>query len=64
MIETMDRRLMPGDGVLEVERFASTLLDRGWEGVVSVEVLNSELCKLPVAEFARRAYESCARYWL
>jgi sugar phosphate isomerase/epimerase len=63
MRETMHRRVMPGDVVLELDRFASTLLDRGWEGLVSVEVLNQELRELPVAEFARRAYESTARYW-
>ena len=30
MRETMNRRAAPGEGVLELERFASTLLDRGW----------------------------------
>jgi sugar phosphate isomerase/epimerase len=62
--ETMHRRVMPGDGTFELGRFASTLLDRGWAGLVSVEVLSAELCELPVPEFARRAYESTARYWL
>jgi sugar phosphate isomerase/epimerase len=63
MRETMNRRVMPGDGTLELDRFASTLLDRGWEGVVSVEVLSQDLRELPVPEFARRAYTSTARYW-
>ncbi|OHV29010.1 MULTISPECIES: sugar phosphate isomerase/epimerase family protein [Pseudofrankia] len=63
MRETMHRRVMPGDGVFELDRFASTLLDRGFDGVVSVEVLNRELRALPVPEFARRAYASSARYW-
>ncbi|OAA27452.1 hypothetical protein UG55_1008103 [Frankia sp. EI5c] len=30
---------------------------------MSVEVLNRDLRALPVPEFARRAYESSARYW-
>jgi sugar phosphate isomerase/epimerase len=63
MHETMQRRVMPGDGVLELERFASTLLDRGYDGTVSVEVLNGELAQLPVPEFARRAHAAAARYW-
>jgi sugar phosphate isomerase/epimerase len=63
MEETMNRRVMPGDGVLALDRFASTLLDRGWEGVVSVEVLSRELRELPVPEFARRAYRAASRYW-
>jgi sugar phosphate isomerase/epimerase len=61
--ETMHRRVMPGDGTFELDRFASTLLDRGWAGLVSVEVLSAQLCRLPVPEFARRAYQSAARYW-
>jgi sugar phosphate isomerase/epimerase len=61
--ETMNRRVMPGDGTFELDRFASTLLDRGWAGLVSVEVLSAELGRLPVPEFARRAYQSAARYW-
>jgi sugar phosphate isomerase/epimerase len=63
MRETMDRRAFPGEGVLELDRFAATLLDRGWQGVVSVEVLNQELRELPVPEFARRAYSAAAPYW-
>jgi len=61
--ETMHRRAMPGDGTFALDRFASTLLDRGWAGLVSVEVLSADLCQLPVPEFARRAYQSTARYW-
>ncbi len=64
MDETMNRRAMPGHGTFDLERFASTLLARGWSGLVSVEVLSRELAKLPVAEFARLAYTSSARYWL
>jgi sugar phosphate isomerase/epimerase len=63
MHETMHRRVMPGDGTFELSRFASTLLERGWAGLVSVEVLSAELRELPVREFTRRAYQSTARYW-
>jgi sugar phosphate isomerase/epimerase len=62
--ETMERRLMPGDGILELDRFASTLLGRGWEGLVSVEVLNRDMRALPVPEFARLAHDAAARFWL
>ncbi|ADP83414.1 sugar phosphate isomerase/epimerase family protein [Pseudofrankia inefficax] len=61
--ETLHRRVMPGDGELDLDRFATTLLERGFDGLVSVEVLNAELRQLPVPEFARRAYDSTARYW-
>ena len=61
--ETMNRRVWPGEGTFELERFATTLRDRGWAGTVSVEVLNADLARLPVAEFARTAYATTARYW-
>jgi sugar phosphate isomerase/epimerase len=63
MKETMHRRAMPGDGILDLSRFAATLLDRGWAGLVSVEVLSAELRSQPVRQFAKLAYESTARYW-
>jgi sugar phosphate isomerase/epimerase len=63
MAETTNRRAWPGDGELELTRFASTLLDRGWDGVVSVEVISAELRLLPIVEFARQAYATTAPYW-
>lgn len=63
MHETMNRRAMPGEGAIDLARFASTLLGRGWSGTVSVEVLSEELRKLDIATFARRAHETTAPYW-
>jgi len=64
MFETMDRRAMPGDGELDLHRFSDLLIERGWSGWVSVEVLSAELRELEVEEFARRAYATSAPYWL
>jgi len=61
--ETMNRRALPGDGILDLERFAATLLGRGWNGLVSVEVLSDELRERPVSEVARLLHDSTARYW-
>jgi sugar phosphate isomerase/epimerase len=63
MRETTDRRELPGGGVLELERFASVLLDRGWEGLVSVEVLSSELRKWPVPDLVKRLRDATYPYW-
>jgi sugar phosphate isomerase/epimerase len=63
MGETMDRRVMPGEGTFDLDRFASTLLERGFDGTVSVEVLSRELLAVSMPEFARRAYAATARYW-
>jgi sugar phosphate isomerase/epimerase len=63
MVETMDRRSMPGEGEFDLHRFSDVLTGRGWTGWVSVEVLSAELRKLEVEEFARRAYETTLPYW-
>lgn len=63
MHETMDRRAMPGEGELDLARFARTLTERGWAGLVSVEVLSASLRQLDIGTFARRAYETTAPYW-
>jgi sugar phosphate isomerase/epimerase len=63
MHETTERRAFPGDGEFELSRFAQTLTGRGWAGLVSIEVLSSELRRLEVREFARRAFETTAPYW-
>jgi len=61
--ETLHRRALPGDGVLELDRFAGSFLDRGWDGIVSVEVLSAELRSLPVDEVVRRIRDSCTPFW-
>jgi sugar phosphate isomerase/epimerase len=61
--ETMHRRALPGEGVLELDRFATTLLERGWDGTVSVEVLSAELRALPVDVLVRRIYDATVPFW-
>ncbi|MBV8303324.1 MAG: sugar phosphate isomerase/epimerase, partial [Acidimicrobiia bacterium] len=63
MGETMNRRVLPGEGTFELDRFAATLLGRGFDGVVSVEVLSQELLALPVREVAQLSFRAAARYW-
>jgi sugar phosphate isomerase/epimerase len=61
--ETVDRRALPGDGELELARFARLFLDKGYTGAVSVEILNREMRAWPRDVFARRAFDAAARYW-
>jgi sugar phosphate isomerase/epimerase len=61
--ESLHRRAVPGEGVLELDRFAATLLDRGWDGTVSVEVLSAELRRLPVDAMVERLYATTSGYW-
>lgn len=62
--ETLHRRALPGEGILELRRFAAMLLERGWDGLVSVEVLSAELCELPADMLTGRLYATTAPYWL
>jgi sugar phosphate isomerase/epimerase len=61
--ETMQRRAMPGEGTFALERFASAVTAAGFDGYVSVEVLNRELRQLPVPSFLHRAFSATSRYW-
>ncbi|MGX9791267.1 sugar phosphate isomerase/epimerase family protein [Mycobacterium sp. MMS18-G62] len=62
--EALHRRALPGEGVLELGRFAATLLDRGYDSIVSVEVLNAQLRTELVDVLTRRLYDTTAAYWL
>lgn len=62
--ETMTRRTWPGAGELDLATFANTIIDTGWIGAVSVEVLLGDRARqYDVEEFARRAYSTAAPYW-
>jgi sugar phosphate isomerase/epimerase len=61
--ESLHRRALPGDGILELRRFADTFLDRGWDGTVSVEVLSAGLRGVPVDALVGRLYATAAQYW-
>jgi sugar phosphate isomerase/epimerase len=63
MAETMERRVLPGRGIFALERFAATLLERGYEGSVSVEVLSRDLRQLPLREFLGQAHRVTAAIW-
>ena len=61
--EALARRAMPGEGRFELERFCGLMRDKGFDGVVSCEILSDETRKLDLDEFARRVYSSSQRFW-
>jgi sugar phosphate isomerase/epimerase len=63
MAETLGRRAFPGEGEFDLEGYCARMRTKGFDGVVSVEILNDEWRRRDLAEFARRAYTSSARYW-
>jgi sugar phosphate isomerase/epimerase len=63
LAETLDRRALPGDGELELKRFAGLFREKGYAAPVSVEVLNREMRSWPRDVFAKRVYDAAIRYW-
>lgn len=52
--ETTHRRLVPGDGDLDLVGFVRTLRELGYTGPLGVEVYSDALAALPAAEVAQR----------
>ncbi|MFI6984800.1 sugar phosphate isomerase/epimerase family protein [Embleya sp. NPDC050154] len=61
--ECMSRRVLPGDGVFELGAFRDALAAKGYDGPVSVEVINPELAALGAVEYARAAWAAVERTW-
>jgi len=61
--ETVGRRVMPGEGSFELERFCQTIRAKGFDGVVSCEILSEETRRMDRDEFARQVYTSSRRFW-
>ncbi|HVQ49892.1 MAG TPA: TIM barrel protein [Mycobacterium sp.] len=62
--ESLHRRALPGEGILELDRFATTLREKGYDGIVSVEVLSAQVRELPVDVLVGRLYATTAPYWI
>ena len=61
--ETLGRRVMPGEGNFELVRFCDAIRAKGFEGVVSCEVLSDSTRHMDRGEFAGQVYESTRRFW-
>jgi sugar phosphate isomerase/epimerase len=61
--ETVSRRVFPGDGEFDLATYCERMRAKGFDGVVSVEVLNAELRDMELADFTRRAYTATSRFW-
>jgi hypothetical protein len=56
--DTMHRRALPGEGNLDLARFAQALRDRNFDGVISLEVLSDRWRSEPVESFISAARRS------
>lgn len=61
--ETVGRRVMPGQGSFELERFCKIFQDKGYEGPVSCEVLSDQTRNMDIAAFAQQLYTTSRVYW-
>lgn len=57
------RRVMPGEGALDLEGFARGIVGTGYDGSVALEVLNPTVASGDPALFARDAMSCSQRYW-
>jgi sugar phosphate isomerase/epimerase len=62
--ETVNRRAFPGEGEFELDRYCDVMRAKGFDGVVSVEVLETDFrARGDHDEFAKRAFDTSARFW-
>jgi sugar phosphate isomerase/epimerase len=63
MAETIGRRALPGEGVFELDRFCEVMRAKGFDGVVSCEILSDETRAMDLSEFAERVFTTSRRFW-
>ncbi len=61
--ETIHRRLMPGEGIFDLARFARVIQAVGYDGVVGIEILSRTTREQPVRQVAQQAMDSSRPYW-
>jgi sugar phosphate isomerase/epimerase len=64
MLETTQRRVLPGQGSFDLERYCRILIEKGYDGPVSVEILSEKMRDWSPEDFARGVFESSSPYWV
>ncbi|WP_343551695.1 sugar phosphate isomerase/epimerase family protein [Pantoea sp.] len=57
------QRLLPGDGIIDVDRFVDKLKSAGYSGPVGIEVFNDGLKAQPPEVAANKAWQALNRFW-
>jgi sugar phosphate isomerase/epimerase len=63
LAETIDRRVMPGEGNFDLKRFVACLRASGFDGVVGTENISRVTRFQPIEQVARKLMETAAPYW-
>lgn len=61
--ESMHRRVLPGEGVFDLRRFCDTVGAKGYDGVVSMEVLSEQWRDADLTKFARATLVAGRELW-
>ncbi len=61
--DSMHRRLLPGHGILPLGQFRDALVAKGYDGVLSVEVLSRAWRDRPIDEFAEATLAATKQVW-
>jgi sugar phosphate isomerase/epimerase len=63
LAETIEKRVMPGEGIFDLKRFVATLRASGFDGIVGTENISRVTRYQPVEQVARKLMETAAPYW-
>jgi sugar phosphate isomerase/epimerase len=61
-MDTISRRRLPGEGVLDIAKFVSEVKKTGYEGPWGVEILSESFRKLPLEELAKKSFDTTVRF--
>jgi len=64
LFETVNFRVLPGEGVFDLDRFCRTVRKKGYRRPISIEVLSSTMREWSPARFAEELYCTSRPYWL
>ena len=59
--DTIHRRLLPGEGALDVPSFIGAVKSADYKGPWGVEILSETLRRLPLLEMAKRSFDVTLR---
>ena len=63
LAETIEKRLMPGDGIFDLKGFVACLRVSGFDGIVGTEMISRALRSQPIDQVARRLIDATTPYW-
>jgi sugar phosphate isomerase/epimerase len=61
--DSLHRRVLPGEGVFPMQRFCDALIGKGFDGVISVEVLSRAWREQPIEDFVGATLRATQQAW-